>query len=532
MKKILLFSVITSFSFTSYAQDGMRIGSTSAPLEVLHVEGAIKIGSDFNGNTGAPLGGKGTIRWNDTDSRFEGWDGSTWVLLSSAGTDDQDLGTATLSGASLLSIAIETGTGTSVSLAALEESADITTVANDLSTHISADGDLSSTNEIQDLSVASNILTLSGDATTVSLVPYLDNTDNQTAAEVAVTPAGNLGSTDVQAALQELQTDIDGIAPTIEDVLTNGDVAADGQNLEIDKVRARDADGLSLTDDGNEGIFIEDGGNIGIGTTVPDYLLDVQGEGIPAPSTTDNILGRFEQSLTARGAGIQIKGTRNSSGNVASFIDLMNYSSPSDYIVSRMAAERGAGEAGSLLFSTNTGSGITEKMRINSAGVVQLNAYTTNGIVRATGGNGTLAVGALATSDIPAGSVTANNGLTVNTGNNVQLGGTLSADTDVALGGNDFTFSGTGNVGIGTPSPLLKLRVEGDIESSNQIRATGWITGTGTGHGAEVGVSGGYSYFFGYDRTNSTYEPTRLVGSTIELRFIYRCIRKCRSWAR
>ena len=121
MKKILLFSVITSFSFTSYAQDGMRIGSTSAPLEVLHVEGAIKIGSDFNGNTGAPLGGKGTIRWNDTDSRFEGWDGSTWVLLSSAGTDDQDLGTATLSGASLLSIAIETGTGTSVSLAALEQ---------------------------------------------------------------------------------------------------------------------------------------------------------------------------------------------------------------------------------------------------------------------------------------------------------------------------------------------------------------------------------------------------------------------------
>ena len=35
--------------------------------------------------------------------------------------------------------------------------------------------------------------------------------DDQSAAEVAVTPSGNLGSTDVQAALQELQTDIDGL---------------------------------------------------------------------------------------------------------------------------------------------------------------------------------------------------------------------------------------------------------------------------------------------------------------------------------
>jgi hypothetical protein len=42
-----------------------------------------------------------------------------------------------------------------------------------------ADNDNNSTNEIQDLSLTGNTLTLSSDATTVNLTPYLDNTDNQ-----------------------------------------------------------------------------------------------------------------------------------------------------------------------------------------------------------------------------------------------------------------------------------------------------------------------------------------------------------------
>lgn len=41
-------------------------------------------------------------------------------------------------------------------------------------------GDLSNTNEIQDLSLTGNTLSLSGDPTSVNLTPYLDNTDNQT----------------------------------------------------------------------------------------------------------------------------------------------------------------------------------------------------------------------------------------------------------------------------------------------------------------------------------------------------------------
>jgi len=291
MKNIYLsLFTIAIFTTTSFAQDGMSVGTNATPLEMLDVNGAIRIGNDFTGTNASPIGGKGTLRWNDSATRFEGWDGTNWVPLSGS-----------------------------------------------------------------------------------------VNTDNQTALEVPVTPSGNLGSADVQAALVELQGDIDGIVPTIENVLTNGDVAADGQNLEIDKVRARDADGLQLTDDANNGIFIEDGGNVGIGTLNPGFLLDLSGQGLnQGPITsTDNILARFEQSANAAGGGIQIKGFRNTA-NASSFIDLRNETTDgggSEYILGRLAGVNvDIGEQGALAFYTNAGgtsnSGLTEQMRISSAGNV------------------------------------------------------------------------------------------------------------------------------------------------------------------
>ncbi len=50
-----------------------------------------------------------------------------------------------------------------------------------------ADNDNNSSNEIQDLSLLGNTLALSGDATTVNLAPYLDNTDSQ---NLSATAAG------------------------------------------------------------------------------------------------------------------------------------------------------------------------------------------------------------------------------------------------------------------------------------------------------------------------------------------------------
>ena len=72
----LVLIVFLSLPFLATAQQGMRVGSNAAPSEMLHVEGAILLGTTSNTNAG-------TIRWNGTD--FQGYDGATWVNLGSQG---------------------------------------------------------------------------------------------------------------------------------------------------------------------------------------------------------------------------------------------------------------------------------------------------------------------------------------------------------------------------------------------------------------------------------------------------------------
>ncbi len=279
MKKIYLsITTLVVFAYADVvAQDGMSVGTNATPLEMLDVNGAIRIGNDFTGTAAAPVGGRGTLRWNNSATRFEGWDGTNWVPLSGS-----------------------------------------------------------------------------------------VNTDDQTAIEVDVTPNVNLLSTNVQAALEELQGEI--LNSDIEGVLNNGDVAGDGQNLEIDIVRARDGDGLLLTDDASNGIFIEDGGNVGVGDTDPDYLVHVTGLGVDiGPDVNENLIARFEQSGNG-GMGIQIMGQRNQA-KASPFIDFSNFSG-TEYSLSRMVGVNEAVNQGALAFYTNDGTGVAEKMRINSAGNV------------------------------------------------------------------------------------------------------------------------------------------------------------------
>jgi len=99
---------------------------------------------------------------------------------------------------------------------------------------------------------------------------------------------------------------------------------------------------------------------------------------------------------------------------------------------------------------------------------------------------------------------------------NGYAGKKLSLGSNAAV--DQLLIDLAGNVGIGDTGPTVKLKVAGDIEANSQIRATGWLTGTGTGQGTEIGVSSGYSYLMGYNRTSAAYQPVRIVGSTIDLR--------------
>lgn len=67
----------------------------------------------------------------------------------------------------------------------------------------------------------------------------------------------------------------------------------DTSNIQVDQVRARDGDGLALYDDGGSGIFVQDGGNVGIGTSSPGSKLSV--------SLSTNEIAGFNDGLSASG---------------------------------------------------------------------------------------------------------------------------------------------------------------------------------------------------------------------------------------
>ena len=69
-----------------------------------------------------------------------------------------------------------------------------------------------------------------------------------------------------------------------------------GDYLATDKVRAIDGDGLYLVDDGDNGIFVKDGGNVGIGTASPGRPLHIE--------TTENEVIRLDN--TANGGNCVI----------------------------------------------------------------------------------------------------------------------------------------------------------------------------------------------------------------------------------
>ena len=89
---------------------------------------------------------------------------------------------------------------------------------------------------------------------------------------------------------------------TISEVLTEGSSANDAQTLSIDQINARDGDGLKLFNDGNEGIFITDGGGVGIGTITPSKKVEIEGTG----ETTILVDGNTGASTPSLAAVLQL----------------------------------------------------------------------------------------------------------------------------------------------------------------------------------------------------------------------------------
>ncbi|MEP4532296.1 MAG: hypothetical protein ABJ004_04365 [Cyclobacteriaceae bacterium] len=182
---VAFFAATFFIAFTSTGQNSMGVGTTTpnpnSVLELVSPTGdqgflvpryttAERTASSFTSKLSAT--DNGLLVFDSDEGQFYCWFNTDWQVISNEGTS------------------VSAGTGIDI----------------DGEGVISNTGDLDATNEIQDLDLTEDILSITnnGSATPVDLSVYMDDTDDQTAAEVAFTPAGNLLSTDVQSALAEL----------------------------------------------------------------------------------------------------------------------------------------------------------------------------------------------------------------------------------------------------------------------------------------------------------------------------------------
>jgi hypothetical protein len=86
----------------------------------------------------------------------------------------------------------------------------------------------------------------------------------------------------------------------------------------------------------------------------------------------------------------------------------------------------------------------------------------------------------------------ASNGLTATSGN-VKLGGTLTANTDIASSGFDLTFSGTGQVAIGTTTTNGVLHVSGAMGSNSFTSGLNITNTTGKTANSTLSITPGYA---------------------------------------
>lgn len=97
----------------------------------------------------------------------------------------------------------------------------------------------------------------------------------------------------------------------------------DTRKIKADEIRARDGDGLKLYDDGGNGIFVEDGGQVGIGTPTPTDALHLY-------SNTNASL-RFKFHNQNQGGSCQVALAFNSGGY--EWIPYVKYSSGNELSV-------------------------------------------------------------------------------------------------------------------------------------------------------------------------------------------------------
>ena len=201
---------------------------------------------------------------------------------------------------------------------------------------------------------------------------------------------------------------------------------------------------------GTDTLTILQGGNVGIGTTSPNYLTDIQST--TSPQTLNLKLNKASTTNDYAEIAFQLW---SGAGSGANTFGGSGTSRPS--VVLRALNENGSTAAGAFIVGTFTGgsdnSTLTEKFRITSGGNVGIGTTSPSQLLEVVGSSPIIRV--LATS----GNATLR--LTDNGVRNWDLK-VVDVNDYFEVGGTSATslvVTGAGNVGIGTNSPAYKLEV-------------------------------------------------------------------------
>ncbi len=252
-----------------------------------------------------------------------------------------------------------------------------------------------------------------------------------------------------------------GGAPASNDLLfigdTDGSPAYEIKSITIANLNkmvdlaAKNSSGLSIKDDGNNyGIFIKDGGNVGIGTATPDYELDISATnpvlGITAGASGDAII-RFDQTTTQQ-ATIGYDDT----GDLFKLNNNSNFGG-TNHLVINTDGNVGIGEAAPTS-TLHIGDGsATPSLRVEGASSYSTYLYTD-------GTNGPGLKGG-------AHSLHIQRGYGGGSGKNLYCFYSTSAPVTPLM-----IQSSDGNVGIGTNSPSGTLQIDSAVDDAFYVHST------------------------------------------------------------
>lgn len=320
---LLLLVTLLSATTVSMAQSGVGIDVTN-PLEMLDVNGAIKIGTDFNNSSAAPTGGAGTIRWNGTN--FQGWDGTQWLSFSGGGPSGW-------------SLAGNAGTNPTTNFIGTTDNVDLRIRTNNL--------DRLSINSVGNVVIGT---------TAPSANTRLTVNNNTTATGARVQASG----TDAVNATWRLATPGSG-------------VVAFGGNTDhnID---------LGYFDNGNTSFTSRlriqaTTGNVGIGTTSPTEKLDILNGNLTVRTNYNGSTSKIIISGARNGGNVAWNSPGGSGQAVLDFVNYDGGNSTSFYSSSMIESVNDPGtDDGALRFLTSSDMVLSEAMRIDYLGNVGIGA--------------------------------------------------------------------------------------------------------------------------------------------------------------